>query len=140
MKLDSNVKLKSKYWNLIPWISDQTATALYPNIYFPKNIHKDLQKTSPDSLNIAHLIHEQTHIKRIKKAGVLKFALKYFFDPGFRVAEELIAIKASMKFIKSKKLTWDINNSAKHLSGWLYLWPISYISVKERLEKIWKEI
>ncbi len=140
MKLDSNVKIKPKYWNSIPWISDQTATALYPNIYLPEKTYRDLQKTSPDPYNIARLIHEQTHIKRIKNIGVVKFALKYLLDSKFRISEELIATKEGMKFIKSKKLTWDIEKSARYLSGWLYLWPVSFDYAKNELEKIWKEI
>lgn len=69
MKLDSNVKIKPKYWNLVPWASHQTATALYPNIYLPENTYRDLQKANPDPYNIARLIHEQTHIARFEKIG-----------------------------------------------------------------------
>ena len=139
MKLDSNVKIKPKYWNLIPWISEQTATTLYPNIYLPENTYRDLQTANLDPYNVARLIHEQTHITRFKKVGIVRFALKYLFDPTYRISEELIAIKKSMNFIKSKKLNWDIDRSAKFLSGWLYLWPTSYNSAKTKLEKIWNE-
>ncbi len=132
--------MKPKYWNLIPWISEQTATALYPNIYLPEKTYRDLQTANPDPYNVARLIHEQTHIARIKKTGIAKFALSYLFDPKFRISEELIATKEGMKFIKSKKLTWDTDRSAKYLSGWLYLWPVSYSFAKNQLEKIWKKL
>lgn len=140
MKLAANIKIKPKYWNLIPWISDQTATALYPNIYLPERTYRDLSSAKPDPYNISRLIHEQTHIVRIKEVGIAKFAMKYLFDPKFRIAEELIATKEGMKFIKSKKLSWDIDRSARYLSSWLYLWPASYNNAKTRLEKIWKEL
>ncbi|KKS45048.1 MAG: hypothetical protein UV10_C0035G0002 [Candidatus Azambacteria bacterium GW2011_GWA1_42_19] len=140
MTLDSNIKVKPKFWNLIPWISEQTATALYPNIYLPEKTYRNLQKTNPDPYNIARLIHEQTHIKRIQKEGVVKFALKYLLDPTYRISEELIATKESMKFIKSKKLIWNIDRSARFLSGWLYLWPDSYKNIKSKLDRIWYEI
>lgn len=140
MNLESNVKIKTKFWNLIPWISIHTATALYPNIYLPKIIYKNLSTPKPDPYNIAVLIHEQTHIKRFEKVGVVKFILKYIFDKNFRFQEELIATKEAMKFIKSRRLTWDINHSAHSLSSWLYLWPKSYDQAQTKLKNIWEKI
>lgn len=140
MKLPPNVKMKPSFWNIIPWLTRQTATALYPNIYLPQHIYKDLLKRDPDPYNVALLIHEQTHIKREMEIGWFYFDLKYLFSPTFRVNEEFIAIKEAMKFIKSKELMWNTEKSARYLSGWVYLWPVSYKYAKKTLHDIWKKI
>ena len=117
-----------------------TAQAIYPNIYFPKEIYLKLSSPNPDPKYIAALIHEQEHIKRQKNEGWIKWGMKYIFSPKFRFEEELIAIKASMRYLKKKKIGFDIEKKAEILSGWLYLWPVSYSTAREELKKIWGEI
>ena len=58
----------------------------------------------------------------------------------FRFQEELLAIKASMKYLKRKKLTFDTDKSARHLSSWLYLWMVSYDRAKRELDKAWNDM
>lgn len=128
--LSPHIKSKS-------WFFQNTAQAIYPNIYLPKRVYNNLNSNNPDPKNLAVLIHEQTHIKRQKEIGCLKWGIKYLFLPRFRFEEELLAIKAQMSYLKKHKKEFDIEKSAKYLSGWLYLWPVSYKFAKKELEKVW---
>lgn len=140
MKLPRNVKIKPRFWEFLPWLSNYTAQAIYPNIYFSKGAYKKLSATKPDPIYVAALIHEQTHIKRQKKEGWFRWGLKYVFSGRFRFNEELEAIKPAMKHLKEKKVRFDIDKKARILSGWLYFWPVSYKTAKKELEEVWGEI
>lgn len=131
MTLPSNVK-SSFFYNV--------CIALYPKIYLPINVYNDLKSENPNPYNLAILIHEQTHIKRYEEVGVVKWVIKYVLDPKFRIDEELIAHGEGMRFIKSKNLIWNFEKTAKNLSSWLYLWPISYKEALARLKKIWNSV
>lgn len=140
MRLAMNVRLKKFPWTLLPLFSNHTAHAIYPNIYIPKHVYRDLQTKNPDPKNVSILIHEQTHIKRQKELGRFLWGLKYCFSRKFRFNEEFIAIKESMKYFKKKKLKWDIEKSAGFLSSYLYLWCVSYSEAERKLSKAWREI
>lgn len=138
MKLPPNVKSKSWIWNIFPF-SKYTAQAIYPNIYFAKNVYENLLTDKPESRYVAALMHEQTHIERQIKTGWLKWGLKYMFIPRFRFNEELEAIKSSMKYLKSVEEPFDTDRSARFLSSWLYLWCVSYNKARTELDKAWQE-
>lgn len=140
MKLPSNVKIKSGLWNLIPWILNKTAQAIYPNIYIPRSMYQKLISDNPDVWSIARLIHEQEHIKRQKRSGFAVWVLKYIFSRTFRYEEEVAADIPKLKFIKEKGLDPYIEVRAKQLSGWLYFWPVSYLEAKKRLDDIWNNL
>ncbi len=127
--ISSNIKSKS-------WFFQNTAQAIYPNIYLPKGICENLNSENPDPKNVGILVHEETHIKRQKEIGFLKWGIKYLFSPKFRFEEEILAIKAQMEYLKKRKVKFDIEKSAKYLSGWLYLRPVSYKKAKKELGKI----
>lgn len=139
MKLADNIKIKPIWWGVIPMLSKYTANAIYPNIYIPKHVYNNLLSDNPKPEFVGVLLHEQEHIKREKEIGVIKFGLKYLFSPKFRFWEELAAIKPQMKYLKSIKQKFDTEKAAGYLSGWLYLWPVSYIEAKEKLDKIWNK-
>lgn len=94
---------------------------------------------NPDPRYISVLKHEQTHIERQKKMGWIIWGLRYTFSPNFRFNEELEAIKTSMKYLKKVKSSFDTEKRAKFLSGWLYLWCVSYEEAKKELDRAWKE-
>lgn len=128
MKLPGNVRVK---------IGNKTALVIYPNIYLPKKVFENLKSAKPDPKNIAILLHEQEHIKRQSREGWFKWGVKYIFSRKFRFSEELVAIKASLRY---RKIGFDVEKEARILSGWLYLWPVSYKTAKRELEKMWGEI
>lgn len=97
-----------------------------------------MQTKNPNPYYIATLEHEKRHLEREKEVGFLKFGFKYLFSPKFRFQEELIADKEAMKFLKKKGLTFNIEKSARYLSSWLYLWPVSEEKAKKELTKLWK--
>lgn len=134
------VRKKPSFWRFIPWLSSYTAQAIISRIYVSEEIFKSLKLKNTNPKMIAVLEHEKKHIERQKELGPFKFGVKYLFSPKFRFQEELIAIRESMKYLKTKKLSFDIERSAGFLSSWLYLWMTSYDKAKSELEKIWDEV
>ncbi len=132
--------MKSKLWDLIPWISNKTAQAVYPNIYLPKFVYENLQSNNPNLWHRALLIHEQEHIERQRRVGLLRWGLKYIFISKFRYEEEIAADIPKFKYLKANGGDPYIEKRAKHLSGWNYFWPAPYLEVKTRLESIWKSL
>lgn len=132
--------MKSGLWDLVPWISNKTAQAIYPNIYLPKFVYENLKSKKPEVWHVALLIHEQEHIKRQKKYGVLKWELKYIFFSKFRYEEEIAADIPKLKYIKENGGDPYTEKRARQLSGWLYFWTVSYPEVKARLENIWNNL
>ncbi len=136
MKLDKNVKAKVGLWKLIPFLANKTAHGIYPNVYLPEHIFNDLKLDNPNPYDVALLLHEQEHIKRQKEQGVIIWLLKYIFISKFRFEEELKADIPKTKYLKLKNLKFDVEKRAKQLSGWIYLWPVSYKEAKEKLNKL----
>mgnify|MGYP001583543503 CR=1 FL=1 len=136
MKLDKNIKAKVGLWKLIPFLANKTAHGIYPNVYLPEHIFNDLKSNNPNPYNVALLLHEQEHVKRQKEQGIVIWLLKYIFIPKFRFEEELKADISKIDFLKSKNLEFDVEKRAKQLSGWIYLWPVSYKEAKEKLNKL----
>lgn len=140
MKLPSNVRIKPRFLEFLPWLSSYTAQAIYPNIYFSEEVYKKLRSPNSDLKYVAVLLHEQTHIERQREMGFLKWGIKYVFSPKFRFNEELEAIKVQISYLKKHKRKFDIDKRARYLSGWLYFWPVSYKTAKKELEEAWGEI
>lgn len=132
-----NVRKKSVVFKLLPWLNNNTATAIYPNVYVPKRIYEDIQKKSPDPYNVALVLHEQEHIKRAKAKGVFRFYCKYLWSREFRFEEELAATVPQFRYIKSHKLQNHLEYRARFLSGWIYFWPVSYEKALRKLQAIW---
>lgn len=139
IRLD-NVKRKPWFIELLPWIGRGTCTALYPNVWLPKNVYLDVFSYKPNPYYIATLIHEQEHINRARKLGPFWFNFLYVFSGQFRFEEEMAAIRPQMIYLKSRGLNFDIESRAKYLSGWLYLWPVPYRKAYDRLKELWDEV
>lgn len=136
MQLNKNIKPKVGLWKLIPFFANKTAHGIYPNVYLPEHIFNDLKSNNPNPYNVALLLHEQEHVKRQKEYGIVFWLLKYIFIPKFRFEEELQADIPKIKYLKSKRLEFDLEKRAKQLSGWIYIWPVSYKDAKEKLDKL----
>jgi len=72
--------------------------------------------------------------------GILKFGFQYLFNSKFRFQEELLAVKEAMKYLKKRKIPFDFDKSAKFLSSYVYLWPVSKKYAKKELKKVWEEV
>ena len=107
-------------------------------IFLNKKIYEDLKKDKPSDVNIAILMHEEIHLKRIKNKGVNSWGFKYLFSPKFRLNEELLAYEVMFRFLKSKGLSYDLERVARAMSGHRYLWVKSYGEAKKLLEDLWK--
>lgn len=136
---NSTVKKKTILWDVFPWLSSNTAQAMYPNIFVSQKVFDDLSKPKPKDTFIAVLEHENKHIERQKELGFITFGIRYLFSPIFRFQEELLAIREEMRYLKKNKLSFDTDRSAKYLSSWLYLWMTSYDKAKKELDIIWQE-
>lgn len=137
MKLPSNIKSKKGFWKVLPrFLNQNTAHAIYPNIYVPDSIYKNLKSKNPNPNYVSIIIHEQEHLKRIEKQGFFSWYLKYIVSPKFRYSEELEAIKPQVKFLNKKGIEFDIEKRAKQLSGYLYLCSVSYDHALKDLKKI----
>jgi hypothetical protein len=139
VNLPKNIKIKKWPWIVLPILGTYTAHAIYPNIYIPKHLHNNLISKNPKPKYVAILIHEQTHIERQKKMGWFIWELKYCFSNKFRFKEELEAIKAGMKYMKTKNEKIDTTKIAKFLSSYLYLWCTNFKKAKKELDKAWQE-
>ncbi len=131
MKIPSYVILKPRLFNVIPWLSNDTANAIYPFIFLPRAIYNNLQSPHPNQQYVALLIHEEIHRKRQKEIGWVIFNIKYLTSPKFRFNEELLAIKEAIKYLKKHSIPFDFEKNAQSLSGWLYFWPISKYDAKK---------
>ena len=127
MKLTTNIKPKIGLWKFLPKIiSTKTAQCIYPFIFLPEDIYKDLISPIPKPQSIAIFLHEKFHLERQKRIGILQWSILYIISPKFRLNEELLAFKEQIEYLKKHNLTLDLELRAKRLSSWLYLWCVSY--------------
>lgn len=139
VRLD-NVRRKSVFVERMPTIGRNTGTTIYPYVYLPRKIYDDIYSVKPNPYNIALVVHEQEHVKRIKQVGVLSWYAKYLISGKFRLEEELAATKPQFAYLKSRGLTFDLERKARWLSGAMYLWATTYPRALERLKAIWREV
>jgi hypothetical protein len=144
-KMQSNIKVKPPLPKLLKRISildtlfTQTAQGIYPYILVPQHIYNDLNSPSPNPYSLALIVHEQTHLDRQSKYGWIKWMVSYAVSSKFRFGEELEAIKTQMGFLKRNGLSFPIEGTAKLLSSWLYLKPVSYETAVEELKLAWEK-
>lgn len=136
----TNVRQKSWLIEWLPGIGQNTATAIYPYVYLPRSIYKDVHDTHPSPYNIALVLHEQEHITRAKNYGVMRWYLRYIFSPRFRFEEELAAYVPQMAYLKRQDLAFDVKRKAKGLSSWLYGRPVGYDEVFRRVNQLWESM
>ena len=139
MKLEPHIRPVSGLLLSYIGLSRAKGFLLGTQIYLRPEIYHDLLGSKPNPRNVGILIHENTHHKRMRSMGLLRFGLKYLFSRSGRLEEELIAYGKQMKYLKSKKLNYDLDKIAKNLSGWVYIWCTSYNVVRPKLQKIWDE-
>lgn len=140
MVTSNRIQVIPSWWKYIPLLGTEITTAIYPNIYFPKEVYSNLLSKSPSILNQSILIHETVHIERQIAYGVFKWNVRYLCDKKFRLEEELIAIKTQMLFLKRNNETYDCKRKAKHFSSSVYLWVLSYDKSLTLLTDLWNEI
>ena len=117
----------------------QTAQGIYPYILVPRHIYEDLSSPAPNPYYLALIVHEQTHLDRQSRHGWIKWMVSYAFSATFRFREEIEAIRAQMRYLKRQGLRFPIESTAKLLSGWLYLKPVSYDTALKELHLAWEE-
>ncbi|VVA44201.1 conserved hypothetical protein [Candidatus Roizmanbacteria bacterium] len=136
MKRTANIKPKIGLWKFLPKIiSTKTAQCIYPFIFLPEDIYKDLISPTPKSESVAVLLHEKVHFERQKEKGIVQWSILYIISSKFRFNEELLAFKEQIKYLKKLNLTLDLELRAKRLSSYLYLWCVSYEKALLELKK-----
>ncbi len=136
--VSSNVRKKPYVIELLPWIGRGTSTALYPYVYLSRKAYDNILSANPDPYSMSVLLHEQEHLKRAKKYGVLKWYVNYLFNRDFRFKEELAALKPQLGYVKSRGLTFNLELKARSLSGWLYFKPVSFDEALTEIKIIWE--
>lgn len=120
---------KAKWWKLVPFAGDHTATTLFGRIYVPEKLY-------PLSENDPLYIHELTHIRQQEKYGPL-FYVKYTLSKDFRLEVEAEAyanqVKARNPANEGERLSM-IETYARILSKGTY-GNISYQEAVERISK-----
>ncbi len=139
MKLPEYVRPYPLIWKKLPFLKPYAGNAIYPFIFLREDIYQDLLTNKPNPRSVACLEHEQYHRKREQTIGWFLFGLQYLISPTFRFTEELNAYKVTMKVLKQNKEQFVVESIARYLSGWMYLWSISYTDAKKILEKAWNE-
>lgn len=140
MKLPRYVKPQPQWWNAFPFLRNYSGNTIYPYIYLRKDIYEGLLEKSFFPRGLSVLKHEECHIRQHRKYGVITYRMRYLFSPRFRFQQEIEAYLEMMKVLKANKLPFDIDKIARCLSGWMYLWGVSYPHAKKVLEKVWREI
>jgi hypothetical protein len=109
-------------------------------VYLRCDIYEDLLSKSPKPESVGILIHEQTHVKRAQKLGwgELEFSWRYWFDANYRFREEIAANKAQFKYLKEHGGNFDLKKRARQLSGFPYLWCVSYGDAIRVLKNAWR--
>lgn len=133
------LEVKPWYWNIIPTLAWCGASAQYSKIILRKDIYRNVLSNRPSPVNIALLEHEAKHIERQQRIGRWKFQLYYQFFPKFRIYEELVADYARFKYLKKHNIKYNLDQRAKMLSSWKYMWGVSYKDVKKELNRLYKE-
>lgn len=139
MKPPGHVRKNLRWWKWFPWL-DRTANTIHPWIYLPPDTYNDLCSANPSPQSMATLRHEEVHLERQKDTGLLVYGFKYFFSRRFRYQEEMLAIEAQMKYLKSQRVVFDIVDRARRLSSSEYLWCVSFETAISDLEKIQSSI
>ena len=139
MILKLYIKKYSVFFKYLPWLERSEGITLLTKIYLRPDIYDNLSSAEPTSYNIAVMMHEETHIKSIRREGWLKFGILYLFSGAYRFNEELLANKAAFKYLKKHGSNVDLERKACILSSWLYLWPVSYAVALKQVEKAWNE-
>jgi len=145
LKMQSNIKAKPQLPKPLRRISfldtlfTKTAQGIYPFILVPQHIYDDLLTPAPNPYYLGLIVHEQTHLDRQAEYGFVKWMALYAVSAKFRVGEEIEAIKAQMAFLKRNGLSFPIESTAKLLSSWLYLKPVSYETALQELSLAWEE-
>ncbi len=125
--------------NRIPWpILQPLGFTVGGKIYLRTSLYKDYISGNPKPQTLAIITHEQTHITRLGKS--IKIYFKFWSDPAFRLQEEFEAISEEMKILKKYRADFKVDERAKDLASFAYLWCTNYDNAKKELEKIWDSI
>lgn len=135
------ISIMEKPWFMkILALGKARGVALFSKIYLRKDLFDKFASDGPDIEISSVLEHEIKHVERGKEKGPLKTAILYWLIPRFRANEEFEAIKMEMKFLKKSGQCFDFNKRARNLSGFPYLWAISYSEARKQLTKIWNSL
>ncbi len=136
----SNARKKPYLIELLPWIGRGTSTAIYPYVFLSRKVYEDIVSANPDPYSVSSLLHEQEHLERARKYGVLMWYASYLFNKDFRFKEELAALEPQLRYVKSQGLTFNLERKARSLSGWLYFRPVSFDKALVEVQGLWHRV
>ena len=108
-----------------------SAQAIYPFIFIPSYIAKNLNLTEYKAV----LEHEIVHLNRARKKGLLIWYPLYIISGSFRLKEEVIAYLHKKIYLESQGEVFDIEKHAMILSGPIYGRMVSFEEACTLLKK-----
>lgn len=116
------------------------AFAIAPFIFLPLPMYTEFKSGAMSALTESVLLHERTHIKRQRAAGLLIFGWKYLTNKHFRLQEELAAIEAQMRFLKSCGEVYNIERMARFFASSTYGYVLTYDDAHRTLSALWERV
>ncbi|HSW90293.1 MAG TPA: hypothetical protein VLH19_05510 [Patescibacteria group bacterium] len=134
------VREKTGVWRIVNPFLQETAHAIYPNIWLPSQHYRDYISGDPKPQTQRAIVHETKHLDRQTEIGLPKWYISYLLSSSFRLEEELLAIKEEMKLSKENDFQIDLEFKAKWLSSWMYLWCVSKEDATKILQQMWEAL
>lgn len=124
---------------IVPYPS-RMAFAVWPFIFLPLAHFLRFVRGTMTILDHSVLVHERVHLERERQMGVFRFGYKYFFNPTFRLEEELVAIEVQMRFLFAHGEVYDCERKAGQFAGSAYRKVLPYEEALERLQGLWRRV
>ncbi len=128
------------WFSRIPQLDSNVAQAVYPFIFLPPDLYSRIVETpSKDPADLSILIHERVHIDRAREVSPFLYLSRYTSDPSFRLNEELLAIEAQMRYLRSFGVMYDIKEKALQFSDETYGRMLPLEEAESVLSALWEK-
>lgn len=115
------------------------ASARYPTLFLGEKVYEEWSNGGLSPLHESYVVHELDHTRRQQAVGLFWYTLAYILSPHFRFFDEMKAIRAEMKVRKAHGLPYNIDHTARALSGHPYH-ATSYDKAHRALTNLWREV
>lgn len=140
--MESEIKIKGipRWRKYLPFVGTDMVKSRYPNLYLPEYMYRRWLRNELSNSEQSILIHESMHLQRQKTQGPFWYSVKYFFNPHFRLHEELVAIREQMIYLKQQGEAYDFDRKARQFASYEYFWVTNYKKAMQMLQGLWEEV
>lgn len=75
-----NVRKKAWLIDLLPGLGRTTSTALVPLVWLSSDVYRRAPATHPDPYALSIVVHEQEHLRRTYRMGIIRFYIEYCLE------------------------------------------------------------